>query len=85
MAQAASFGILLGRPWFYPSSVHVEYVLDEVARRQVFVQVLRVFSIITPPMAHTHLQLHVARTRTNGRGVGTSHKAVLIRKWGSIE
>jgi len=35
---------------------------------------------IIPPMLHTHLYLHVALTRTNGRCLGTLQKAMLFWK-----
>jgi len=39
---------------------------------------------IVPPMLHAPFPLHVAQTRRiNGRSVGTSQKAILIRKSGS--
>jgi len=45
-----------------------------------------VFSLIFwfIPMLHPYLHLNIAVTRTNGRSLGTSHKAMLYRQSGSV-
>jgi len=66
-------GLSKRRPGFDPRSVHVRFVLDEVAMGQVFLCILQ-FSIVykISPKFHTHLHLHVALTsRTNERSLGT--------------
>ena len=75
-------GQSLRRPGLYPRSVHVRFVVDEVALRQVFLRVLLFSPVsIIPLMPHNHLHLHVAVTRrTNGRSLGTFHKALLFLK-----
>ena len=54
-------GLSLRRPEFDPRSVHVKFVVDKVALRQVFLWVLRLFPVSAiPSMFRTHLHLHVA-------------------------
>jgi hypothetical protein len=50
---------------------------------QVFPRVFRFipFSIL-PPILHIPLHVHVAVTRSNGRSMGTFHKAMPCRKSG---
>ena len=62
-------------PGFEPSLVHVRFAADEVELGQVLLPVLLLSPIsIIPPLLHTHLHLHVAVTRTNGRSLGIFKK-----------
>ena len=64
-------------------SVHVRFVVDKVTLGQVFLRILRLTPvIIIPPVLHTHLDVALFR-RTNGRGAGTFHKAMLFGKSGN--
>jgi hypothetical protein len=71
---------------FDPSSIHVIFVLNTVTPGQGFLPVLLLSPVsIIPPMLHIHLHLQVVVTRrTNGRILGTFHKAALFRKSRSI-
>jgi hypothetical protein len=69
-------GLSTRRAGFDRRSVHVRFVLDEVAMGQGFLRTTR-FSLvyITPPNFHTHLHLHVALTsRRNEWSLGTFQK-----------
>ena len=55
-------------------SVRVRFVVDRVVLRG-FCQRTSVFPLsIIPPLFHTHLQLHVAVTRTKRRSLGNCTK-----------
>jgi len=54
--SAVSHCLLTMEAWFNPRPVHVGFVVDRVAMRQVFLQVLRFPTIIIiPPVLHIHL------------------------------
>jgi hypothetical protein len=73
------------RPGNDLGSVHVRVVVDEVALRRGFLRVLWFDPVrVISPVLHNHFHLHVARTRTNGRSLGTFTKEKLFRKLGSI-
>jgi len=63
-------------PEFDPTSVHVRFVVDNMALGQVFLRIIRVSLVdIIPPMLHARLNLHVALVgRTNGDSPGTFQK-----------
>ena len=79
-------GLSLQKLGFDPSSLHLIFVLNSVTLGQSFFPVLLFCTVsIIPPMLHIHLHLQVFVTsRTNGRSLGTFHKAVLFRKLKSI-
>jgi hypothetical protein len=86
ICQRSVAGLSRRKLSFDPRSVHVRFVVDEVALGQVSFRALR-FSTVSeiPPMFHTHLYLNIAITRrTKGRNLGNLRKAVLLRKSGSI-
>ena len=68
MAQAASRLRLTCRHGLDPRPFHVRFVVDKVALRHVFLQVLLFPPVnIIPPLLHMHLRVHFAVTRrTNG-------------------
>ena len=61
------------RPGLDPSSVHVGFMVDEIAQERVlfFHQILHFLPVtIIPPALRTHLHLYVALSRrTNGRNL----------------
>jgi hypothetical protein len=65
----------------------MRFVVDKVALGQVFLRVLLAFPVsIIPAILDTRLHPKVALTRrTNGRSLGTFHKAVPFRKSWNIE
>jgi hypothetical protein len=68
------------RPGFDPRPVNVSVVMEKVALGQGFLRTL-CFSLISifPLVLRTHLQLHVAPTKTNGRSLGTFNKQRFFR------
>jgi len=69
-------------PGFDPRSVHVGFVVDKVALRNVIFSLPRFspFSIVLPPV-NTNFHLHVALTkRSKGQNLGTFQESVLIRE-----
>jgi len=57
--SAVSHCLLNTEAWFNPRPVHVGFVVDRVALRQVFLQVLRFPTIIViPPVLHIHLFIY---------------------------
>jgi len=62
--------------WGY-GPVRVGFVVEKVALGQVFLQYFPFpLPVSFTPMLHSHLHLHVALARrTNGRNLGTFHKA----------
>ena len=71
---------------FDPISIHVIFMLNTVTLGQGFLPVLLLSPVsILPPVLNIHLHLPAVVTRrTNGRSLGTFHKAVLFRKKRSI-
>jgi hypothetical protein len=72
--------VSLWRPEFDLSSIHVKFVVENLALGQVFLQVLQ-FSPVSniPPTRHTRLPLHVALTgKTNEESLGTFQKSMLF-------
>jgi hypothetical protein len=69
---------------FDSGPVHLRFVVDKAALREIFLPVLQFSSVsIILPLLHTHLHLHVAVTRrTNGHNLGTFQNATLFRKSG---
>ena len=65
-----------GGPVSIPGQYVWVLVMEKVTLRQVLLLVLRFcpFNVI-PPVLHTHLQLHVAFTRTKGRNQGNTAKS----------
>jgi hypothetical protein len=58
-------GLSLWRPGFDPRPVHLRFIVDRFS-------CFRFSSVSTiTPMVHTDLHLHVTRTGTNGRSLGT--------------
>jgi len=66
--------------------VHAGFWMGNLALGQVFLHVLQRSPVsIIPSTFRTRLHVHVALTRrTNGRSLGTFHKAMRLRKYGSI-
>jgi len=59
--------------------------VDVVALQQVSLPVLLFSSVSTiPPTLHAHLHLHVGRTSTNGRSLGTFQRQ-FFWKWGASD
>jgi hypothetical protein len=70
-------GLSRWSPGFDPRPVHVRFVVDRLALRQVYIGVLRFYSVnIIPPMLHTRLHLYAILSRSeDGRSVETFAKA----------
>ena len=72
------------RAEFHPWSMHVRFVVDKVTLELVFLPALGLSpSASYRQVSFLHLHL-VLSSRTNGRSLGTFHKAVLFRKSRSI-
>ena len=66
-------GLSQHSPLFNPMSVHVTFLVPEVAFGQIFIPALQFCPIsVIPPLLRTHFRLHVALTRrTNVRSLWT--------------
>jgi hypothetical protein len=65
-------------------AVRAEYLNKTQVNLRFQISVKHWWNDVQPPMSDAHLRLHVAlNIRTNGRSLGTSKKATLLRKSGS--
>ena len=74
-AEGLITGLLPRMTWLDPSSAQMIFM----TLKQGFLRVLRLCPVsIIPPVPYTHLHLHVARIRTNGRSLLTFQIAMLF-------
>ena len=65
------------RPRFDPGSVHIRFVVDEVALGEVFLAVRRFSPIVTPPVLFNRLHLNPALSEEQAGKVPSSYRAGL--------